>query len=103
VSARSRSHLDSLIAEATVDCYDEDAAVTGFLTMMQDNLTVPFQTEVLGVEVTVEDVELNPTGEIVAVCSRGRYSQQITVVDLPMPAKPPEGAEWIAAYRQWRG
>jgi len=102
VSDRSRSHLDALIAEATVDCYDEEEAITGFLTMIQDNLTLPFPTKVLGVEVTVEDVELNPAGEIVAICSRDRHRQAIALIDLPMPAKPPEGADWIDAYRHWR-
>jgi len=103
VSARSSSPLDALIEAATVDCYNEDEAITGFLTMMQDKLVVPFQTEVLGVEVAVEDVDLNAAGEIVAICSRGGHRRAIAVVDLPLPADPPEGAEWIEAYRRWRG
>jgi hypothetical protein len=37
------SQLDSLIAETTVDCYNEAEAIVGFLTMMQDNLVVPFK------------------------------------------------------------
>ncbi len=99
---KSRSRFDALIAEATTDCYDEEEAVTGFLTMMEDNLAVPFQTEVLGVAVSVENVGLNDVGDIVATCSRGKYRQRIQVVDLPMPAKAPDGAVWIEAYRQWR-
>jgi hypothetical protein len=91
-----------LIEEATVDCYDEEEAITGFLTMMQECLCVPFPTEVLGVEVTVEGVELNAVGEIVAICSRGEYRQPIAVVDLSLPGETPEGAEWIDAYRHWR-
>jgi hypothetical protein len=27
----------------------------------------------------------------------------IRVVDLPLPAPPPAGAEWIEAYRRWLG
>jgi hypothetical protein len=91
-----------LIEEATADCYNEEEAIMGFLTMMQDDLVVPFPTEVLGVEVTVEGLELNAAGEIVAICSRGEYRQPIAVVDLPLPAETPEGADWIDAYRQWR-
>jgi hypothetical protein len=102
VSARSPSRLDALIEEATVDCYNEDEAITGFLTMMQENLAVPFQTEVLGVEVTVQDVDLNTAGEIVAICARGEHRQAIAVFDLPIPADSPAGAEWIEAYRHWR-
>src|SRR5437588_5760119 len=36
--------------------------------MIEENLVVAFQTEVLGVEVAVGDVELNRVGEIVAAC-----------------------------------
>jgi hypothetical protein len=102
VSARSGSRLDALIAEATVDCYGDDEAVTGFLTMMQDNLVLPFETQILGVEVSVDALKLNRAGEIVAICSRGKHQQPIAVVDLPLPTKAPEGAEWIDAYRRWR-
>jgi hypothetical protein len=103
VPARSRSDLDKLIEEATTDCYNEDEAATGFLTMLQDNLAVPFQAVVLGVDVTVEEVALNTAGEIVAMCTRGAHRQPIPIVDLPIPAETPEGVEWIAAYRRWRG
>ncbi|MDQ6614142.1 MAG: hypothetical protein M3083_05195 [Actinomycetota bacterium] len=74
----------------------------GFFTVMQDNLVVPYRSEVLGMDVTVEDVELNAAGDIVAICSRDTNRQRIAVVDLPVPAEAPEGWEWIDAYRQWR-
>jgi hypothetical protein len=102
VRATSPSRFDALIAEATTDCYNEEEAVSGFLTMMEDSLAVPFQTEVLGVEVTVEKLGLNEAGDIVATCYRGKHRQRIQIVDLPLPAKAPAGAEWIEAYRQWR-
>ena len=48
--------LDALIAEATLDCRDEQEAAIGIFTMIQDNLVVPFQTQVLGVGFTVDDI-----------------------------------------------
>jgi hypothetical protein len=93
--------LDALIAEATVDCYNESDCVTGFYTMLEDNLAVPFQTAVLGVDVTVTGVDLTEDGQIFAVCTRGKVTQRIPILDLPLPAPPPNGAEWIDAYRQW--
>ncbi len=42
-----------MAAEATVDCYNDSECVTGFYTMIDEYLEVPFQTEVLGVDVTV--------------------------------------------------
>jgi len=97
----STAHLDKLIEEATVDCYNESEEVTGMFTMIEENLAVPFVTTLLGVEVTVERIDLNKADEIVAVCRRGRERQMIPVVDLPLPDPKPEGAEWIDAYRRW--
>ncbi len=103
-AVKNRPHtnrLDKLITEATVDCYNESEEVTGIFTMLEENLAVPFTTTMLGVEVTVERVDLNKAGEIVAVCRRGRDRQRIPVVDLPLPDPKPKGAEWIDAYRRW--
>jgi hypothetical protein len=93
--------LDALIAEATVDCYDDSECVTGFYTMLEERLALPFQTCVLGVDVTVMDLDLVEGDQIVAVCARGQWHQRIGILDLPLPAPAPEGAEWIEAYRQW--
>ena len=97
----STAHLDRLIEEATVDCYNESEEVTGIFTMLEENLAVPFVTTMLGVEVTVERVDMNSTDEIVAVCRRGRERQRVPVIDLPLPEPKPKGAKWIDAYRRW--
>ncbi len=97
----STAYLDKLIEEATVDCYNESEEVTGIFTMIEENLAVPFVTTLLGMEVTVERIDLNKADEIVAVCRRGRERQMIPVVDLPLPDPKPKGAEWIDAYRRW--
>ena len=97
----STAHLDELIEEATVDCYNESEEVTGIFTMLEENLAVPFSTTMLGVEVTVERVDLNKAGEIVAVCRHGREKQRVPVIDLPLPEPKPKGAEWVDAYRRW--
>jgi len=53
MNAMSTAELDALVAEATVDCHDEDEQASGLYTMITDNLALPFATTVLGVEVTV--------------------------------------------------
>ena len=42
----SARKLDKMIEEATVDCYDELEQASGFYTMIEDHLAVPFATEV---------------------------------------------------------
>ncbi len=93
--------LDNLIEEATVDCYNESEQRTGLYTMLEDSLQLPFETMVLGVQVTVERIDLTNADEIVAVCRRGRARQAIPILELPLPSPPPRGAEWIEAYRHW--
>ena len=102
MSPLSRAELEALVAEAVVDAYDDDEQIAGLYTMIADNLAVPFTTQVLGVDVTVRRVDLRPGG-IVAVCQRGRIRQAIGILDLPLPDPPPEGAQWIEAYRYWAG
>ena len=62
---------------------------------------VPFDTEILGVEVTVERIDMTDYEQIVAVCTRGKSRQRIAILELPLPDLPPAGAEWIDAYRRW--
>jgi hypothetical protein len=71
--------------------------------MIEDNLAVPFRTTVLGVEVTVEGIDLTDRGDIVATCRRGAFRQTIRVLDLPLPRPAPAGTQWIEAYRHWAG
>lgn len=103
MSSSDHETLETLIAEATVDCYGDGECVTGFHAVLQDNLAVPFQTVVLGVEVTVTGVELTEDEQIAAVCTRGHSEQRIGVAELPLPEPAPGGAEWIDAYRRWAG
>ena len=98
----NEAELDALIDEATVDAYSEDEQLAGFAVMIGDNLAVPFETTVLGVTVTVEEVDQTESG-IVAICVRGKDRQAIPILDLPLPDPPPRGAEWIAAYGHWAG
>jgi len=84
-----------------VDAYGESEQRAGFFTMLQGNLALRFETEVLGLTVTVERADLTGSDEIIAVCRRGRRRQAISILELPLPDSPPAGAEWIEAYRCW--
>jgi hypothetical protein len=90
-----------MVEEATVDCYNDSEKACGWFTMIEDNLTVPFEAVVLGVAVTVERIDMTDADQIVAICSRGRHRQSIPILDLALPIPPPRGAEWVEAYRIW--
>jgi hypothetical protein len=66
VRSPSRTELDAKVAEATLDCYNDSECVTGFYTMIDEYLEVPFQTEVLGPDVTVAGIYLGDDDQIVA-------------------------------------
>src|SRR5436309_16072475 len=72
----SAARLDALIEEATVDANDESEQTTGFYTMLEEHLTMPFTTEVLGKKVTVERFDLTDDEEIVAVSARGKFHRR---------------------------
>jgi len=99
--ALSADQLDRLIATATIDAYGESEQRTGFLTMLEGSLKLPFETTVLGVGVLVERIDLTAAEEIVAICRRGRNRQALPILELPLPTPLPPGAEWIEAYRRW--
>jgi len=98
----SKQRLDELAEEALIDAYGDEEQVSGFYTMMENDLRLPFETKVLGVKVTVEEIDLTDDNDIVAICRKGKSRQRISIRELPLPSPPPEGAQWIAAYRHWR-
>jgi Calcium binding len=98
----SKERLDELVDEATVDAHDESEQASGFYTMLENDLRLPFETEVLGMTVMVESIDIAEDDRLVAVCGSGKHRQRISLADLPLPPTLPEGAQWILAYRYWR-
>ena len=99
----SNARLAVMIEEATVDAYGEEEQATGWFTMFEEHLELPFETKVLGTDVTVVRIDLSEDNRIVAICAHGRERQAISVADLLLPTPRPVGCEWIAAYRHWLG
>ncbi len=97
----SPERLDELIEEVTVDCYGESEQVTAFFALLEERLELPFETQVLGVDVEVEGLDLNERETIIALCVRGSERQAIPLLRLPLPTPRPHGAEWIDAFRHW--
>jgi hypothetical protein len=102
-SKLTTKYLNELIEQATTDAYNESEQAGGFFALIEENLTLPFVTHVLGQQVTVAKVDITKRDQIVAICVRGKVSQTIPILDLPLPDPQPKGAEWIDAYRRWDG
>ena len=51
--------------------------------MLEGHVAMPFKTEVLGMAVTVERIDMTDNEEIVAVCARRKSRQRIRIVELP--------------------
>jgi hypothetical protein len=98
----SRARLDELVEEALVDAYGDSEQAGAFYTMMENDLRLPFETEILGVPASVVSIDIAGDGQLVAICRKGKTRQRISLMELPLPSPPPEGAEWIVAYRYWR-
>lgn len=99
----SKARLAAMIEEATVEAYGESEQTTGWYTMLEEHLALPFETTMLGVVVNVARLDLRGDNNIVAICTRGRERQSVPILDLPLPRPRPAGAEWIEAYRYWIG
>lgn len=96
-----RARLRAMIEDATADAYGESEQRGGFLCLIEENLETPFETELLGIRVVVEKIDLTDDETIVALCRNGRHRQNIPLLDLPLLAPLPAGWEWIEAYRAW--
>jgi hypothetical protein len=68
-----------------------------------ERLPINFQNDVLAgqQQSAATKIDLLSGSGIAAICSRGKHRQAIGILDLPLPAPPPAGAEWIDAYRHW--
>ena len=73
----SKERLDELVDEATVDAHDESEQATGFYTMLENDLRLPFETEVLGITVMVESIDIAEDDRLVAICGSGKHRQRI--------------------------
>jgi hypothetical protein len=68
--------------------------------MMEENLALPFDVDILGMLARVERIDLTEADETDAAYRRGRSRQQVPI-DLMLPLPPPDGPQWIEAYRRW--
>lgn len=83
----SNARLAAMIEEATIDAYGDSEQTTGWYTMLDEHLALPFETMVLGVVVTVVKLDLRGDNNIVAICIRGRERQSVPIVNIPRQSR----------------
>jgi hypothetical protein len=99
---KDRERLQSLIEEATVDCYNESEQHVGLMTMLEDNLICPFEATVIGEPVEVVELRSREVGlGVDAVCRYKGKDYRIDINSLGWGKKKPEGFEWVEAYQEW--
>lgn len=97
---KTRPDLTALIAEATVDCYDESEAHTSFYEMLNEQLPFPFMARVIGENVEVHGLDIAPESIVEAICYRGKKEYRVALLSLEVPKNLPH-IEWLDAYRRF--
>jgi len=97
----SERRYQEMVEAATVDSYNDSELITGWYTMIEENLAVPFNASILGVPVRVDKVGLTDNEQIVVRCCHGRHQQLVPILDLLLPMPRPAGSDWIDAFRRW--
>jgi hypothetical protein len=95
--------LDSLIADITVDCYNEEEQLTAFENAFDEDANFPAPGTVMGEDVEVLSVATrNNRHELIATCQRGGRRYELALVDIDLRADPVT-TRLVAAYRRWLG
>ncbi len=95
--------LDSLIAEITIDCYDEDEQLQAFQNTFDEDANFPLPGSVIGEDVEILSVgQSNSRRELIATCTRAGHRYDIALLDVTIHADPPI-SRLLAAHRRWLG
>lgn len=101
-----QARLEALLAEAVVDCYDEEEEFCGVLATLDEQLAFPLQARALGDDVTV--VGLNDSRSdlrrgIVARVQKAGREYNVALSELEFINPDATSAEWLEVYRYWLG
>ena len=102
-TSQADPELDSLIAEITIDCYDEDEALSAFENAFDEEASFPIPAVVVGEDIEVLSVGTsNGRRELIATCQRAGHHHHIALLDINIHADQP-ASRLLAAYRRWLG
>ncbi len=102
-TSQADPELDSLIAEITIDCYDENEALSAFENAFDEESSFPIPAVVVGEDVEVLSIGTsNGRRELIATCQRAGHHHHIALLDINIPPDQPASG-LAAAYRRWLG
>ncbi|TAN31373.1 hypothetical protein EPN29_13610 [bacterium] len=83
--------LDSLIAEITVDCHDEDEALTAFENAFDEDASFPIPATLIGQDIeTLSIGTRNGRRELIATCRHAQEKHNAALPDINTnPNQPP--------------
>ena len=96
--------LETLLEQATVDCYGEEEEFTGIMCTLGEQLRFPLKATVVGeaVEIVGIDDRLSDLRRgVVARARRGDQEYRVGLAELEFVDLDPTSAEWLKAYRYW--
>ncbi len=102
----NRDRLQALLAEATLDCYDEEEEFMGVLCALEDHLNFPLQAKAFEDPVEIIGLDMRHSGPrrgILARVRKGSREYPIGLAELEFADLDPVSAEWLAMYRYWLG
>ncbi|MCA1697820.1 MAG: hypothetical protein LC790_02515 [Actinobacteria bacterium] len=95
--------LDRLIAEITIDAYDEDEALQAFENAFDEDAHFPLPATVIGEQIDVLSIgQANGRRELIATCTRDGHRYDIALIDIAIHADP-NVSRLLAAYHRWLG
>jgi hypothetical protein len=98
------AQLDALIDELTLDAYDDDEQLSGFLTGAEEALRRGEPAQIVGIDVEILEIDAGPdvrTG-LAARVRRDGVTYEVGLADLAFPADS-QLRVVVAAYRRWQG
>lgn len=102
-TSQTDPELDSLIADITIDCHDEDEALSAFENAFDDEASFPIPAAVIGEDIEVLSIGTrNGRRELIATCQRAGQRHHIALLDINIHANQP-ASRLLAAYRRWLG
>ncbi len=100
----SEAELDKMIAEATVDCYDEHEAFMGVVYYLSGKMSFPFRAKWLGDAVKVIGIDDEESGyekEVIAQVITEEDKYTVGLNELESVPDDTRNSKYLEMYKYW--